>query len=92
MKRALLFGLAVGLLAGCGDGDGLRDEQSLHVKATRSPCLSYTIDGTPQVDTSCPTRTPIRTISVEIPTHPVVVCYDIQTGMEVPCSTPTPRN
>lgn len=60
----MFIALVIALLAGCGDGSGLLDENSLHVEPVRNrtpPCLSYTIDGTPStVCPATPTPTPGR--------------------------------
>ena len=81
--RRVVVGLALALLAGCGDGDGsdCSGESCLHVIRNQSPGpLCYNIGGAPS--TGCPTPTP---------SDEPVSCDSLNsTASPYVCPTPTP--
>ena len=81
----VLIGIAVALLAGCGNDGRDCNDISECVDVIRNPSpgpLCYVIDGTPS--TGCPTPTPIPATATSTPS-------DTQTPTSLPAS-PTPAN
>jgi len=60
MIRAVFIGVALIVLAGCGDSDGRSLDSTLHVVPGTHGPLCFAIDGTPSSGCATPTATPVE--------------------------------